>query len=87
MSVTNPRDVPEYELNPMEIHFRKTDYGNVKVKTGFPQWLNNFWKIQHNLLSLIWQHAQGNYQVAKWNGTKVAVKIFDKESFSDPESM
>lgn len=30
---------------------------------------------------------QGVYQAAKWNGTKVAVKILDKESYSDPESM
>lgn len=30
---------------------------------------------------------QGTYQVAKWNGTKVSVKILDKESYSDPESM
>lgn len=25
MSVTNPREVPEYELNPLEIHIRKAD--------------------------------------------------------------
>lgn len=25
--------------------------------------------------------------MAKWNGTKVAVKILDKDSYSDPESM
>lgn len=30
---------------------------------------------------------QGTYQVAKWNGTKVSVKILDKESYSDPERM
>ncbi|KAH9606133.1 hypothetical protein KSS87_007275 [Heliosperma pusillum] len=47
MAVTNPKEVPEYELNPFEL--------------------------------------QGVYQVAKWNGTKVAVKILDKESCSDPE--
>ncbi|PSS35754.1 Serine/threonine-protein kinase [Actinidia chinensis var. chinensis] len=49
MTVSNPRDVPEYELNPLEL--------------------------------------QGTYQVAKWNGTKVAVKILDKDSYSDPESI
>ena len=30
---------------------------------------------------------QGTYQVAKWNGTKVSVKILDQDSYSDPESM
>lgn len=30
---------------------------------------------------------QGTYQVAKWNGTKVSVKILDRDSYSDPESM
>ncbi|KAG0489910.1 hypothetical protein HPP92_006773 [Vanilla planifolia] len=30
---------------------------------------------------------KGEYQVAKWNGTKVSVKILDKESYSDPDSM
>ncbi|KAM7260030.1 hypothetical protein ACFE04_015771 [Oxalis oulophora] len=49
MIVANPREVPEYELNPLEL--------------------------------------QGSYQVAKWNGTKVTVKILDKDSYSDPETM
>ncbi|GKC10381.1 integrin-linked protein kinase family protein [Tanacetum coccineum] len=31
--------------------------------------------------------SKGNYQVAKWNGTKVSVKILDKDSYSDPESI
>ncbi|CAI0396910.1 unnamed protein product [Linum tenue] len=29
----------------------------------------------------------GTYQVAKWNGTKVAVKILDKDCYTDPESI
>ncbi|KAK4789789.1 hypothetical protein SAY86_017093 [Trapa natans] len=58
MTVANPREVPEYELNPLEIQVRKVD--------GI---------------------SRGHYQVAKWNGTKVAVKILDKESYSDPESI
>ncbi|KAI7735207.1 hypothetical protein M8C21_030499 [Ambrosia artemisiifolia] len=29
----------------------------------------------------------GAYQIAKWNGTKVSVKILDKDSYSDPESI
>ncbi|KAL5583569.1 hypothetical protein UlMin_016011 [Ulmus minor] len=58
MAVANPREVPEYELNPLELHVRKSD--------GI---------------------TKGTYQVAKWNGTKVAVKILDRDSSSDPESI
>ncbi|KAF7805298.1 integrin-linked protein kinase 1-like [Senna tora] len=58
MSVANPREVPEYELNPLELQVRKSD--------GI---------------------SKGTYQVAKWNGTKVAVKILDKDSYSDPDSI
>ncbi|KAK9289164.1 hypothetical protein L1049_017638 [Liquidambar formosana] len=58
MVVSNPRDVPEYELNPLELQIRKGD--------GI---------------------SKGSYQVAKWNGTKVSVKILDKDSYSDPESI
>lgn len=58
MAVANPKEVPEYELNPLELQVRRAD--------GI---------------------AKGVYQVAKWNGTKVAVKILDKESHSDPESI
>lgn len=56
MTVANPREVPEYELNPLELQVRKSD--------GI---------------------SKGTYQVAKWNGTKVSVKILDKDSYSDPE--
>ncbi|KAK6914448.1 Serine-threonine/tyrosine-protein kinase, catalytic domain [Dillenia turbinata] len=58
MTVANPREVPEYELNPLELQIRRSD--------GI---------------------SKGTYQVAKWNGTKVAVKILDKDSYSNPESM
>ncbi|XP_021291565.1 dual specificity protein kinase shkC-like [Herrania umbratica] len=58
MTVANPREVPEYELNPLELQVRKSD--------GI---------------------TKGSYQVAKWNGTKVAVKILDKDSYSDPETI
>lgn len=58
MAVANPREVPEYELNPLELQVRKSD--------GI---------------------TKGTYQVAKWNGTKVSVKILDKDSSSDPESI
>ncbi|GMH18270.1 hypothetical protein Nepgr_020111 [Nepenthes gracilis] len=56
MSVANPTEVPDYELNPLELQVRRSD--------GI---------------------AKGAYQVAKWNGTKVSVKILDKESYADPE--
>ncbi|OVA10650.1 Protein kinase domain [Macleaya cordata] len=56
MAVSNPREVPEYELNPLELQIRKGD--------GI---------------------SKGSYQVAKWNGTKVAVKILDKDGYSDPD--
>lgn len=56
MVVSNPRQIPEYELNPLELSIRRRD--------GI---------------------TQGTYQVAKWNGTKVAVKILEKDSSSDPE--
>ncbi|KAI3710771.1 hypothetical protein L2E82_40565 [Cichorium intybus] len=29
----------------------------------------------------------GTYEVAKWNGTKVYVRILDRDSYSDPESI
>ncbi|KAG6727264.1 hypothetical protein I3843_02G108000 [Carya illinoinensis] len=58
MAVANPREVPEYELNPLELQIRKSD--------GI---------------------SKGTYQVAKWNGTKVSVKILDKDSYSDPDSI
>ncbi|KAJ0255564.1 Integrin-linked protein kinase family [Hirschfeldia incana] len=56
MTVGNPKEVPEYELNPLELQVRKVD--------GI---------------------SKGTYQVAKWNETRVTVKIFDKDSYSDPE--
>eukprot|EP00262_Sarcandra_glabra_P016523 TRINITY_DN5425_c0_g1_i1.p1 TRINITY_DN5425_c0_g1~~TRINITY_DN5425_c0_g1_i1.p1 ORF type:complete len:474 (+),score=75.30 TRINITY_DN5425_c0_g1_i1:735-2156(+) len=58
MVVSNPKEVPEYELNPSELQIRRSD--------GI---------------------SKGTYQVAKWNGTKVAVKILDTDSYSDPDSI
>ncbi|XP_031390003.1 integrin-linked protein kinase 1-like isoform X2 [Punica granatum] len=58
MAVTNPREVPDYELNPLELQVRRAD--------GI---------------------SKGTYQVAKWNGTKVSVKILDKESCSQPDTI
>ncbi|KAF3337853.1 dual specificity protein kinase shkC-like isoform X2 [Carex littledalei] len=57
MSVSNPQDVPEYELNPLHLEFRRSD----ELSKG--------------------------YHVAKWNGTKVNVKILDKDTLSEPESI
>ncbi|BAS75676.1 Os01g0892800, partial [Oryza sativa Japonica Group] len=56
MMVSNPGDVPEYELNPSELQFKKGD-----------------------------EVVKGVYQVAKWNGTKVHVKILDRECYCDQE--
>ncbi|XXG44855.1 hypothetical protein AAC387_Pa02g0095 [Persea americana] len=58
MVVSNPHEIPEYELNPLELQVRRVD---------------GIWK--------------GSYQVAKWNGTKVSVKILDKDSSLDPDSI
>ncbi|KAA0031537.1 dual specificity protein kinase shkC-like isoform X1 [Cucumis melo var. makuwa] len=60
MTVANPREVPEYELNPLELQIRR-------ISTCFS--------------------FQGAYQVAKWNGTKVAVKILDKDCYCNPDSI
>ncbi|VAH67061.1 unnamed protein product [Triticum turgidum subsp. durum] len=58
MMVSNPGEIPEYELNPGELQFRKGD-----------------------------EVLKGTYQVAKWNGTKVSVKIVDRETYSDQEAI
>ncbi|XP_070021315.1 integrin-linked protein kinase 1-like isoform X2 [Nicotiana sylvestris] len=47
-------------------------YGNVEV---------------YNILKARGAKIPGSYQVAKWNGTKVSVKILDKDSYSDPETI
>ncbi|KAG7011434.1 Serine/threonine-protein kinase STY17, partial [Cucurbita argyrosperma subsp. argyrosperma] len=62
MTVANPREVPEYELNPLELQIRRGDV--------------------FTCISL-----QGTYQVAKWNGTKVSVKILDRDCYSNPDSI
>ncbi|XP_008800972.1 integrin-linked protein kinase 1-like [Phoenix dactylifera] len=58
MTVSHPQDVPEYELNPFELEFRRGD-----------------------------ELLEGTHQVAKWNGTKVSVKILGKESYSNPDNI
>ncbi|WRX22316.1 Serine-threonine/tyrosine-protein kinase [Theobroma cacao] len=75
MTVANPREVPEYELNPLELQVRKSD-GITKV-----------WFSSLPFIGLMFLEAHGSYQVARWNGTKVAVKILDKDSYSDPETI
>ncbi|KAG6767696.1 hypothetical protein POTOM_028910 [Populus tomentosa] len=67
MAVANPREIPEYELNPLELQVRKAD-GIAKAWSSSPS-------------------ISGTYQIAKWNGTKVAVKILEKERCADPESI
>ncbi|XP_047061513.1 integrin-linked protein kinase 1-like isoform X1 [Lolium rigidum] len=58
MMASTPGEIPEYELNPGELQFRKGD-----------------------------EVLKGTYQVAKWNGTKVSVKIVDRESYGDQEAV
>lgn len=58
MSVSNPLQIPEYEVNPAEL--------------SFPQGAET---------------SKGSYQLAKWNGTRVVVKILNKDYYSDPESI
>ncbi|KAG8054385.1 hypothetical protein GUJ93_ZPchr0001g32883 [Zizania palustris] len=58
MMVSNPGDIPEYELNPGELQFKKGD-----------------------------DVVMGVYQVGKWNGTKVHVKILDRECNYDQEAI
>ncbi|KAB5548552.1 hypothetical protein DKX38_011958 [Salix brachista] len=67
MAVANPREIPEYELNPLELQVRKSD-GIAKAWSCSPS-------------------ISGMYQVAKWNGTKVAVKILEKERCANPEGI
>ncbi|URD87904.1 serine threonine protein kinase [Musa troglodytarum] len=67
MAVSDPQEVPEYELNPGEIQIRRGE-------EALQACLRHFFPC-------------GTYQVAKWNGTKVSVKILDKESHSDPDSV
>jgi len=55
--VSTPGEVPEYELNPGEVQFRR----------GY-------------------EVTPGVYHIAKWNGTKVSVKILDREGCSDQEA-
>ncbi|CAO2167338.1 unnamed protein product [Urochloa humidicola] len=57
MMVSTPGEVPEYELNPGEVQFRR----------GYDV-------------------TPGMYHIAKWNGTKVSVKILDREGCSDQEA-
>ncbi|CAM0150405.1 unnamed protein product [Urochloa decumbens] len=57
MAVSNPKEVPEYELNPLELEFRRGE-----------------------------EVTKGTY-LAKWYGSKVFVKILDKDSFSDADSI
>ncbi|KAL6616523.1 hypothetical protein ACP70R_038793 [Stipagrostis hirtigluma subsp. patula] len=58
MMVSSPGDVPEYELNPKELQFRRG----------------------HEV-------TPGVYHIAKWNGTKVSVKVLDRQSNYDQETI
>ncbi|XP_062207740.1 integrin-linked protein kinase 1-like isoform X2 [Phragmites australis] len=58
MMVSTPAEVPEYELSPTELQFRRGQ-----------------------------ELPPGVYHIAKWNGTKVSVKLLDRESCSDQEAI
>ncbi|XP_042391076.1 integrin-linked protein kinase 1-like isoform X1 [Zingiber officinale] len=58
MTVFDPKEVPEYELNPEELHFR---HGAELTKESC--------------------------HVAKWNGTKVTVKMLEQDACSDAETI
>lgn len=85
MTVANPREVPEYELNPLELQIRRSD-GISKAWMFFLLSPNSGKFFPYNKL-VIHISLQGAYQVAKWNGTKVAVKILDKDCYCNPDSM
>ncbi|KAG7022568.1 Integrin-linked protein kinase-like pat-4, partial [Cucurbita argyrosperma subsp. argyrosperma] len=75
MTVANPREVPEYELNPLELQIRRGDGMSL-----------------HQMILVLQdkdscRNYLGTYQVAKWNGTKVAVKILDKDCYFNPDSI
>ncbi|MFQ6627782.1 hypothetical protein Gotur_007875 [Gossypium turneri] len=88
MTVANPQEVPEYELNPMELQIRKSD-GITKMVFCISSSIH--YSIDRLVDMCSYFHSselqRGSYQVAKWNGTRVSVKIFDKDSYSDPESI
>lgn len=46
MAVTNPREVPEYELNPLELHIRKAD-GISKACCHWYQYIHIYMYMLH----------------------------------------
>lgn len=49
MSVANPREAPEYELNPLEIQVRKAD-GISRVRTSFRTRTDAFEQLPSSLV-------------------------------------
>lgn len=85
MTVANPREVPEYELNPLELQIRKSDgITKVWIKTvNFQCW--NF-DISENLDDFTWlQFFVGNlYYVANfvsWVATDIPLKCIHYLSY------
>ncbi|KAL5990772.1 hypothetical protein ACLOJK_011676 [Asimina triloba] len=90
MVVSNPREVPEYEINPSELQLRRCDgiskaYPLVNMSRLFVKKKTHLKISKREFKSVVLD--TGTYQVAKWNGTKVAVKILDKDCYSDPDSI
>ncbi|KAJ0260046.1 Serine-threonine/tyrosine-protein kinase [Hirschfeldia incana] len=87
MVVANPREVPEYELNPQELQVRKAD-GISKARPLFASLSSNdVFGFPVSMVLTKYYSYQGIYQVAKWNGTKVSVKILDKDLYKDNETI
>jgi hypothetical protein len=90
MMASTPGEIPEYELNPGELQFRKGDEVLKVQSILFPfsvQEQNKYGKSNKGGLIVHTRVKQGTYQVAKWNGTKVSVKIVDRESYGDQEAV
>jgi hypothetical protein len=102
MMVSTPGDVPEYELNPAELQFRRgQEVPTVRFSLSNIQFCFFFVPVTSILRTecdfvgdkdgrnglTLYNIEQGTYVIAKWNGTKVSVKILDRESCSDHEAM
>jgi hypothetical protein len=90
MMASTPGEIPEYELNPGELQFRKGDEVLKVQSIFFPfpiQEQNKHGKSRIKGETDCTRVKQGTYQVAKWNGTKVSVKIVDRESYCDQEAV
>ncbi|URE27471.1 serine threonine protein kinase [Musa troglodytarum] len=89
MTVYNPQEVPEYELNPAELHFRRGDELQKACSLYFTEICFRYYWSQVVLkhMPLFLKEEEGTCRVAKWNGTKVSVKMLDQDASSDPDAI